>query len=108
MSSISELTDDNFATTMESESTPVLLQFSATWCQPCKLLTPTIEAVQEQYEGKLNVYKIDIEQAQDVVSEYDVRGVPSCVFLKTGKEVDRFFGNLDLRSVKDRVEKVLA
>ena len=108
MSTIRELTDDDFTSTVSSNEAPVLVQFSATWCQPCKALTPTIEAISKEYEGRLDVFKVDIDQAQETAQQFDIRGVPTCVFLRTGEVVDRFAGNLDLRSIKERVEKVLA
>jgi len=107
MSNVKELTDTDFPNALGS-TVPVLIDFSATWCQPCKLLAPTIDAVAEEYTGRLDVYKVDIEQAPDATSTYGVRGVPTVVFFKEGQEVDRFSGALDLRTVKERVEKVLA
>ncbi len=108
MSKVKELTDNDFENTMKDSSVPVLVDFSATWCQPCKTLAPTIDAVAEEYDGKLGVYKVDIDKAQNTAAHFGIQGVPTCVFIKEGKEVDRFSGVQDLRSVKDRVDKVLA
>lgn len=107
MSEVKELTDAEFATTVNSTEVPVLVDFSASWCQPCKALAPTIDAVAKEYEGRLAVYKVDVDQARDTAVNYQIRGVPTCVFLKSGEEVDRFQGNLDLRQVKERVDKVV-
>lgn len=107
MAKVSELTDDNFQSTVTGSSTPVLVDFAASWCQPCKALAPTIEAVAGQYSGKLAVYKVDIDNASETAASFGINSVPTCIFFKNGKEVDRFLGALDLRSVKDRVEKVL-
>ena len=107
MSKVQDLTDSDFNSTMTGAENPVLVDFSATWCQPCKALAPTIEAVAEEYDGRLNVYKVDIDNAQETAATFGIQGVPTCIFFKQGKEVDRFVGVQDLRAVKDRVEKVL-
>ncbi len=108
MSTIRDLPESEFEATIQKSDKPVLVDFSAAWCQPCKALAPTIEAIASEYEGKLDVYKVDIDEAQDTAVHFNVRGVPTCIFFKTGKEVDRFTGIQDLRSVKERVEKVLS
>lgn len=107
MSNVNELNDQNFQDTLEKSKLPVLVDFSATWCQPCKALAPTIDAVAGEYQGRLDVYKVDIDNARETASNFGINSVPTCVFFKEGKEVDRFVGNQDLRSVKDRVDKVL-
>ncbi len=110
MAKVTELTDDNFKTTLQSATTPVLVDFSASWCGPCKALAPTIDKIAAEYSGRLAVYKVDIDSAQDTVGGMTppILGVPTCVFYKGNKEVDRFSGALDLRGVKSRVDKVLA
>lgn len=104
---VTELSDANFQKTLQSAKVPVLVDFSASWCQPCKALAPTIDKVATEYKGKMDVYKIDIDSAQDAASTFGIMSVPTCIFFKDGKEVDRFTGNLDLRSVKGHVDRVL-
>jgi thioredoxin 1 len=89
---VNELTDATFKKTLEAAKVPVLVDFSATWCQPCKL----------------DVYKIDIDKAQDTAASFGIQSVPTCIFFRNGKEVDRFLGNADLRTVKGHVDRVLA
>jgi thioredoxin 1 len=108
MSKVTELNDDNFKQTLQTARTPVLVDFSAAWCGPCKALAPTIDKVAVEYTGKLAVYKVDIDNAQETASSFDIRAVPTCIFFKGSKEVDRFTGPLDLRAIKGHVEKVLA
>lgn len=107
MAKVTELTDDNFKTTLHSATGPVLVDFSAGWCQPCKALAPTIDAVASQYDGKLTVYKVDIDKAPDTAAGFGISSVPTCIFFKDEKEVDRFYGNQDIRTVKSHVDKVL-
>jgi thioredoxin 1 len=108
MSKVTELTDSDFEATTKQSTLPILVDFSATWCGPCKTLAPTIDAVADQYKGRLQVYKVDIDKAHHTAANFGIQGVPTCVFLKNGREVDRFSGVQDLRAVKDRVEKILA
>lgn len=108
MSKVPELSDSDFKTTLQNAKTPVLVDFSATWCGPCKALAPTIDKVAADYAGKLAVYKVDIDAASDTASSFQIQSVPTCIFFKNGKEVSRFYGNQDLRAVKTHVDKVLA
>jgi thioredoxin 1 len=104
---VTELNDSNFQSTLQNANVPVLVDFSASWCQPCQALAPTIEKVASEYKGRISVYKIDIDSAQDSAASLGIMSVPTCVFFKQGKEVDRFTGNLDLRTVKSHVDRVI-
>ena len=105
---VTELTDTDFKNTLEAAQTPILVDFSASWCQPCKALAPTIDKVAGDYEGKMAVYKVDIDNAQETAASFGIMSVPTCIFFRDGKEVDRFMGNADLRTVKGHVDRVLA
>lgn len=107
MANVNELNDGNFKSTLQAAKGPVLVDFSAKWCQPCKALAPTIDAVATQYAGKLEVYMVDIDNAPEITSEFGVSSVPTCIFFKDDKEVDRIYGNPDIRTVKTHIEKVL-
>jgi len=105
---VTELTDGNFQSTLQQAKVPVLVDFSASWCQPCKALAPTIDKVAENYNGRIDVYKIDIDNAQEAASSLGIMSVPTCIFFRDGKEIERFTGNADLRTVTDHVDRVLA
>lgn len=104
---VTELTDKNFQNTLQTAKVPVLVDFSASWCQPCKALAPTIDKVAGEYKGRIDVYKVDIDNAQEVAASFGIMSVPTCIFFRDGKEVDRFMGNADLRTVKSHVDRVL-
>jgi thioredoxin 1 len=108
MSQVKELDDTSLETALQGAQHPVLVDFSATWCGPCKALAPTIDAVASEYSGRLDVYKIDIDSAPQSANHFGIRSVPTVILFKGGKEVERFIGNRDLRSVKELVDKVLA
>jgi thioredoxin 1 len=105
---VTELTDADFKSTLDAAQTPILVDFSASWCGPCKALAPTIDKVAGEYEGKMSVYKVDIDNAQETAASFGIMSVPTCIFFRDGKEVDRFMGNADLRTVKSHVDRVLA
>ena len=105
---VTELTDSDFKSTFESASTPILVDFSATWCGPCKALAPTIDKVADDYDGKMSVYKVDIDKAPETAASFGIMGVPTCIFFRDGKEVDRFTGNVDMRTIQEHIERVLA
>jgi thioredoxin 1 len=90
-SKVIEVTKDNFDSEVLQSDRPVLLDFSAEWCGPCKMLAPIIENVASKHDG-LKVGKLDIDQAQDIANQYRVRGVPTVIVFKGGKEVARHTG----------------
>lgn len=105
---VTELSDANFQSTLQSAKVPVLVDFSASWCQPCKALAPKIDQVAGEYKGRMDVYKVDIDNAQETAASFGIMSVPTCIFFRDGKEVERFLGNPDLRTVKGHVDRVLA
>ena len=107
MADVQKLTDTDFKDTVQQSEQPILVDFSATWCQPCKALAPTIEKVATEYGGRLNVFNVDVEEAQTVAGEYGIHSVPTCILFKSGKEVDRILGNQDISAIRERVDKVL-
>lgn len=86
-----EITNQNFNEII-SQGKPVLVDFWATWCGPCKRLGPIIEEVAAEYDGKAIVGKCDIEENDELTEKFGIMNVPTVVFLKDGKEVDRVVG----------------
>ena len=86
-----EITNQNFNEII-SQGKPVLVDFWATWCGPCKRLGPIIEEIAAEYDGKAIVGKCDIEENDDLTEKFGIMNVPTVVFLKDGKEVDRVVG----------------
>jgi len=107
MANLPTLNDDTLDSTLQASDQPVLVDFSAAWCQPCKALARKIEKVADEFEGQLKVFSVDIEDAQAAVHQLNIEGVPTCVFFKNGREVDRFLGDPDINSLRERVNKVL-
>jgi thioredoxin 1 len=87
-----EITDENFEREVLGSSTTFLLDFSAVWCGPCKVLTPIVEKLAEENAGKVRVGKLDIDDSPGVAAKFGIRGVPTVVVFKGGKESGRHVG----------------
>ena len=80
-----EINDLNFETEVLKSSVPFLLDFSAVWCGPCKVLAPIVEKLADEFQGKVRVGKLDIDDSPAVASKFGIRGVPTVVVFKDGK-----------------------
>lgn len=89
---VGEVSDTNFETEVLNSSQPVLVDFWAAWCAPCRMLTPTVEAVAEQYQGKARVVKLNVDENVDASSRYGIKGIPTLILFRDGKEVERVVG----------------
>lgn len=100
------VTNSNSQEFMSTEL-PIVLDFSAAWCGPCKQLAPIIEELSKEYEGRIAVGKCDIEEADDLTMEYGIRNVPTVIFIKNGQIVDKFVGYKSKAEVQARFEALL-
>ena len=87
-----EFTDQNFDSEVISSDTPVLVDFWAEWCQPCKMLAPTIEDVASHYGDKAKVGKIDIDNNRDTAMKYSISAIPTVMIFKNGEIAKQFVG----------------
>ena len=86
------LDDDTFARTVESTDVPVLVDFYADWCGPCKMMAPSVDEIAATYQGRALVAKLDTDRAQRTAMSFDIRGIPTTIVFKGGKEVARQSG----------------
>ncbi|MEX1363905.1 MAG: thioredoxin [Nannocystaceae bacterium] len=93
MAKIADTTDDAFESEVLSSDVPVLVDFWATWCGPCRALAPHVEAVAHEFGDKLKVVKLDIDSNPQTPSKYGIRGVPTLLVFKDGELVDKLVGN---------------
>lgn len=87
-----EFTDDNFQSEVLDANQPVLVDFWAEWCGPCRMLTPVIEELSTEFEGKAKIGKVDIDSNRDAAVNYGIQSIPSIIIFKNGEEVNRFVG----------------
>ena len=86
---------------------PVIIDFYAEWCGPCKALAPTLEELSKEYEGKINIYKIDTEDQQEISSKFKIRSIPSVLFLSKKGEPQMKVGVLPKTKYKEIIEETL-
>ena len=101
-----EITDQNFES-LTAQGQPVVIDFWATWCGPCKRLAPVVEELAAQFEGKAVIGKCDIEENTDLTDRFMVMNVPTVVFLKDGKEVDRIVGVAGKAMYEEKINAML-
>lgn len=99
-------TKENFNEILENNKV-VVVDFFATWCNPCKMLGPVIESIAEELEGKAIVGKVDVDQASDLAEEYDVMSVPTVYIFVNGKIVDSSIGYKSKVALLDQIKKYL-
>ena len=101
------ITKENLETLKNGEL-PLVVDFWASWCGPCRVLGPVISQLAETFDGKINVGKCNAEANEDLVDEYGVRNVPTVLFFKNGEIVDRFTGNLPKNKIEEKFNALLA
>ena len=107
MSQVVHVNDDNFQAEVLESSSPVLVDFSASWCGPCKQLAPIVEDLAKEYDGRLKVAKIDVEESQQTAMKYGIMSVPTLLFLVDGKVTDQLVGSVPRQTLEERISKVL-
>src|ERR1044071_10471270 len=95
---VTEFTDDNFEAEVLKASVPVLVDFWAEWCMPCRMLAPTIEKIAASYQGKVKVGKLDTDANRDTAMKYGISAIPTVILFKNGQIAQKFVG---LRQEKD-------
>lgn len=102
-----EITDANFAKEVEASDKPVLVDFWAVWCGPCKMLTPIIEELANEYEGKAVIGKVDVDNNQMIATKFGIRGIPTILIFKGGKVVDQIVGAVPKNMIVEKLESYL-
>jgi len=102
-----EFTDDNFEAEVINSGTPVLVDFWATWCAPCKAIAPTIDSLADEFSGKVKIGKVNVDDNPDTPGKFGVRGIPTMILFKDGKVVDQLVGAIPKAQLEELLNKAL-
>ena len=102
------LTDDNFSDEVLSAELPVLVDFWATWCGPCRMIAPIVEELSSEYEGKAKVCKLDVDTAQKTAAEFGIRSIPTLLIFKEGKVADQLIGVVPKQQITEKLDASLS
>ena len=100
------ITDQSYQEVI-AQGLPVVIDFSATWCGPCKKIAPIIEELAAEYEGKVNIFKCDVDENDELTSKFGIRNVPTVIFLKGEEVVDKHVGAAPKSTFVEKVESLL-
>ncbi|MEG8948090.1 thioredoxin [Rosettibacter firmus] len=100
-------TDSNFDTEALQSDIPVIVDFWAAWCGPCRMIAPIIEDLSEEYEGKIKVGKLDVDENQQTAIRYGVRSIPTVLFIKNGEVKDTIIGAVPKSVFIEKIQKLL-
>jgi thioredoxin 1 len=101
---VKEFNDQNFETEVLKSSTPVLVDFWAEWCMPCRMLAPTIDKIAKDYAGKVKVGKVDTDSNRDVSIKYGINAIPTVILFKNGQVAQKFVGLRQERDFKEALD----
>lgn len=102
-----EMTDMNFDAEVLQSDKPVLVDFWAVWCGPCKMIAPTVEEIAKEYDGKLKVGKVDVDHNQAVAMKFGIRSIPTLLVFKGGKVVEQVVGAVPKKALVDKISRHL-
>jgi thioredoxin 1 len=104
---VAEISSANFDSEVVKSNVPVLVDFWAPWCGPCRMVSPVVEAISKDFEGKLKAVKVNTDENTEISAQFGITGIPTLIFFKGGQEVDRVVGFMPKERLTDKVNAVL-
>ena len=102
------LTQDNFETEALKSSTPVLVDFWAEWCGPCKMIAPVLDELATEFQGKVKIGKVNIDEYQGLAAKYQVTAIPTLLIIKNGEVIEQKRGSRSKRELKESLQNAIA
>ncbi|MEH1935178.1 MAG: thioredoxin [Nostoc sp.] len=107
MSTAAQVTDSSFKQEVLDSEVPVLVDFWAPWCGPCRMVAPVVDEISEQYKGQIKVVKVNTDENPNVASQYGIRSIPTLMIFKGGQKVDMVVGAVPKSTLASTLEKYL-
>ncbi len=108
MANLPAFTDENFETEVKNSDMPVLVDFGAEWCGPCRALAPIVEELAQEFDGQIKVGTVDIDKARGVATRFGIMSVPTLIFFKGGEVVNKITGLQPKANLKNVIEEIIA
>ncbi|MGN0031772.1 MAG: thioredoxin [Candidatus Gastranaerophilaceae bacterium] len=105
MSNVADIKDENFESEVVNSSIPVVVDFWATWCGPCRKLSPVLDEISQNYEGRVKFVKVNVEENVDTAKKYSISGLPSLLVFKNGEAIERMTGLMPKSTIISNIEK---
>jgi len=102
------LTDDNFSREVIESDVPVLVDFWAAWCGPCRMIAPLVEELSGEYAGRVKVGKLDVDSAQKTAAEFGIRSIPTLLIFNGGKIADQLIGAVPKQQIAEKLDAIVA
>lgn len=104
---MAKVIDNNNFSELVSAGQPLLIDFWAPWCGPCRMMSPVVEELAQEYEGRVIIAKCNVDDEEDVAAQFNIRNIPTLVLMKNGQLVDRFVGVVAKKDIADALDLML-
>ena len=107
MSNAAAITSEDFEKEVLQSETPVLIDFWAEWCGPCKMIAPSVDAIAAEYAGKLKVFKLDVDKEPAIAAKYGIMSIPSLIIFKNGEVAEQIVGLMPKQKIEEKIAPIV-